>query len=441
MQLQNSLKNRIFAVAGKPIIHSNSPKIFEKFIAQNKLDAKYIKASGNNAETLLNELIYNKIEGLNITAPFKEDFFNLADNYSEETQFLRATNTMLMNNGELQAHNSDIFGVYQSLKKNLGEIENQKVLVIGAGGAAKAVVYALKKHKCHIYIVNRSAEKAKNLSQQFECNHIDIEDIRTNKIDFHGVVNTLEYPYSLFETESLKNISWLLDANYKNSLYKIFCIENNIKFIDGMEWLTEHAVKVFELFFDIKSSMDFSDISKENEANRKIISLIGMPGSGKTSLGKALAEQISYKFVDADQLIEHKTGKSISEIFEKFGEEKFREIEGKISQWIDEDFGNKNIILATGGGFPLSAKNREWLQNHTFCIYLSAQTPTLAKRLKQNQRPLLQKGSLTENLNNLFQIRRLFYLNSCHLMVENNTNNVNEIISLLMEDFKKSGIL
>ncbi|MGI6321424.1 MAG: shikimate kinase [Bacteroidales bacterium] len=441
MQHQNSLKNRIFAVAGKPIIHSNSSKIFKKFIAQNKLDAKYIKACGNDAKILLNELIYNDIEGINITAPFKEDFFNLADNYSKEAKFLRATNTMLLNNGGLYAYNSDVFGVYQSLKKNLGKIENQKILVIGAGGAAKAVVYALKKHKCHVYIVNRSAEKAKKLSQQFECNHIDIEDIRKNKIDFHGVVNTLEYPYSLFETESLKNISWLLDANYKNSLYKAFCIENNIKFIDGMGWLTGHALKVFEIFFDIKSSMDFSKINKENEANRKIISLIGMPGSGKTSLGKLLAEQISYKFIDADLLIEKKTNKNISEIFAQDGEEKFREIESEIPHWIAEEFGDKKIILATGGGFPLSAENREWLQNHTFCIYLSAQTPTLAKRLNQNQRPLLQKGSLTENLNNLFQIRRLFYLNSCHLLIENNTNKLNETVSLLVEDFRKSGIL
>ena len=219
MQHQNSLKNRIFAVAGKPIIHSNSSKIFKNLLHKIS-DAKYIKACGNDAKILLNELIYNDIEGINITAPFKEDFFNLADNYSKEAKFLRATNTMLLNNGGLYAYNSDVFGVYQSLKKNLGKIENQKILVIGAGGAAKAVVYALKKHKCHVYIVNRSAEKAKKLSQQFECNHIDIEDIRKTKSTFEGVVNTLEYPYSLLKLK-FENISWLWMPTIKTRFTKL----------------------------------------------------------------------------------------------------------------------------------------------------------------------------------------------------------------------------
>lgn len=139
--------------------------------------------------------------------------------------------------------------------------------------------------------------------------------------------------------------------------------------------------------------------------------LIGFMGSGKTTIGKKLANYLKYNFIDLDKLIESRTGMSIVEYFELHGEEAFREFERSILQ--ETDF-PENVIIATGGGAPCFGNNMEWMNENGLVSYLSLSPKALAGRLEHSKtdRPLIRhlKGDeLVEYIDTKLQEREKFY--------------------------------
>ncbi|MCF8473503.1 MAG: shikimate kinase [Emcibacter sp.] len=135
----------------------------------------------------------------------------------------------------------------------------------------------------------------------------------------------------------------------------------------------------------------------------KSISLIGLMGSGKTTVGSRLARKLGLAFVDSDAEIEIAADHSISEIFEKFGEETFREGERKV---INRLISDTPTVIGTGGGAFMDPETRERLKNKTITIWLKANIDLLVERTsRRNTRPLLQKGNPEEILRNLAKIR------------------------------------
>ena len=131
---------------------------------------------------------------------------------------------------------------------------------------------------------------------------------------------------------------------------------------------------------------------------RKSISLVGLMGSGKTTIGVRLARRLHIKFMDSDQEIEAAAGHTVSEIFEKFGEEDFRKGERKvINRLITQD---KKIVLGTGGGAFMDPKTRGRLKRQTIVIWLKVDVDLLVERTsKRDTRPLLKKGNPKKNFN------------------------------------------
>lgn len=148
------------------------------------------------------------------------------------------------------------------------------------------------------------------------------------------------------------------------------------------------------------------------------IFLIGMMGTGKTTVGKVLAQQLGYRFFDSDELIEQVTRQSINDIFAAEGEDKFREIE---SQVLAELSACTKSVIATGGGAILRAKNWSYL-HHGLIIWLDSSVDLLVKRLAEDQtRPLLQDTDLTLKLNTLLEKRKPLYAQSdLHILLEEN---------------------
>ena len=135
------------------------------------------------------------------------------------------------------------------------------------------------------------------------------------------------------------------------------------------------------------------------------IALIGFMGSGKSTVGKLLAKRIGYGFVDLDSLIEEQTGKKIKDIFSEEGEKAFRQYE---SEQLFKLAKNKNIVIATGGGAPITEKNRPFFTEHAFTIFLDVPLSEMIKRTHgSDERPLLKMPK--EKLQNLYKMRLPIY--------------------------------
>ncbi len=161
------------------------------------------------------------------------------------------------------------------------------------------------------------------------------------------------------------------------------------------------------------------------------ISLIGMMGSGKTTVGKLLAEQLlNYKYIDTDSEIVNVENKSINEIFELYGEEYFRNAESKVLNYILK---NDNQIISTGGGIIIKEENLSALKSKSVVFYLKASPENLYMRVKNdNERPLLKTEDVSERINLLLKKREEKYLKA-HYVIDTDNNSPENTVTQIME--------
>ena len=163
-----------------------------------------------------------------------------------------------------------------------------------------------------------------------------------------------------------------------------------------------------------------------------IVYLIGMMGSGKSSVGKLLANKLQFSNIDIDKEIEKDEKLSIKEIFEKKGENYFREIESKYLLRK-----RKLAVVSCGGGIILNKKNREFLKNSGYTIYLKSSIPTLEKRLlNENSRPLLSNDNFKETLINIYSKRKTLYTCSANTTIITDRRSVKEVCELIIKKLK-----
>ena len=163
-----------------------------------------------------------------------------------------------------------------------------------------------------------------------------------------------------------------------------------------------------------------------------IFYLIGMMGSGKSSVGKLLANKLQFSIIDIDKEIEKDEKLSIKEIFEKKGENYFREIESKYLLRK-----RKLAVVSCGGGIILNKKNREFLKTSGYTIYLKSSIPTLEKRLlNENGRPLLSNDNLKETLINIYSTRKTLYTSSANTTIITDRRSVKEVCELIIKKLK-----
>lgn len=166
-----------------------------------------------------------------------------------------------------------------------------------------------------------------------------------------------------------------------------------------------------------------------NCENKNIV-LIGMMGSGKTTVGKLLAEAIGLTFVDTDQLLENKTERKITEIFAQDGEQKFRTLEAEV---IDEVTDKVGQVIATGGGVVLREENIKKLGKKGTIIFLHASPETLMERLRDDEtRPLLQCQEPENKLKEILKFRLPFYRKASRLEIDTNSMKPEEIVHKLI---------
>jgi len=159
-----------FLVIGNPIQHSLSPKLHNYWFKKNNINAVYDKKEINekDIESIVSEARGEKINGINVTVPFKKIVIPFVDELSPEANESQSVNTIYLQNGKLIGHNTDISGFELSIKYSKYDVKNKIVFILGAGGVVPSIIIALKKMKtAKIIISNRSKNKAEELKNMF----------------------------------------------------------------------------------------------------------------------------------------------------------------------------------------------------------------------------------------------------------------------------------
>lgn len=162
------------------------------------------------------------------------------------------------------------------------------------------------------------------------------------------------------------------------------------------------------------------------------IILIGFMGVGKTTIGKIIAKKLKLNFVDMDNYIEKTEGKSISKIFEEYGEQRFRELE---SESLKDLIKSDNIVISTGGGIVTTKENSDILKKEKIVIFLDANTQTILNNLYKeiDKRPLLSNSNNVEyTISNLLNERYEKYNSICDIKIDINEKNIEEVVSQIL---------
>ncbi len=324
------------------------------------------------------------LDAFNVTIPYKKTVIPFLDFISDTAKRIGSVNTIVKKPDGLYGYNTDYYGFSYMTQKSGIEIENKKVLILGSGGASLTVKAVLSDMGAReIVIISRTGENNyDNISR-----HADA-DVIVNTTPVGMYPRNGETPVDL---EIFTNLSGVLDLIYNPSETKLIhdAKKKEIPCINGLYMLSAQAKKACELFLDTKIEENPTDtIVKNIEARLKNIVLVGMPGCGKSTAGKLLAERLGRSFVDTDEIIANASAMPIPEIFSLYGEEEFRKIEHEAAEEAGKMSG---AVIATGGGIVTKEENLYPLKQNSFVVWLKRDI----SRLPLDGRPVSQQNNLT----------------------------------------------
>ncbi len=401
---------------GEKLSHSYSPQIH-----RHLGDYPYVLFEKEKDEVAA-FMTEKPFDAINVTIPYKKTVVPFLGALSETARRLGSVNTIVKNaDGTLFGHNTDYYGFSYMLDKSGIAPEGKKVLVLGSGGASVTVCAVLR---------DRGAREVIVISRSGEDNYENISRHRDADI----IVNTTPvgmYPHtgaSPVRLADFPNCCGALDLIY-NPAKTAFLLEAEqlgIPHINGLTMLVAQAKESAEYFGEkpLPASCIDRTVSALEKEQKNII-LIGMPGCGKSTLGKKLAEKTGRTFLDADEAIREKAGMSIPEIFEKQGETGFRNLETEVLCALGKKSG---LVLATGGGCVTRAENYPLLHQNGTIIWLMRD----AASLPRDGRPLSQNADLLK----MYEIRRPLYASFADLQIENRfeTEDMTERVLSLYEN-------
>jgi shikimate dehydrogenase len=214
-------------------------------------DLSYDCVEANTAEECV-ELLKTNYDGGNITAPFKEGVFRLADETTETANLIGAVNTVIVSNGKIIADNCDHYGVSESFREFHISLKDKSCVLLGIGGAGKAAAYAVHKAGGMLTIVNRTVQKAEDFAKKLNCNASPVDDLQNLLKKTDVIINTLYSGIDIVHQNWLAPEQIILDASYIGSPLLNKAKELNCMTIDGRYWVYHQAVYCFYKFTGIK---------------------------------------------------------------------------------------------------------------------------------------------------------------------------------------------
>ncbi len=376
-------------------------------------------------ESLEQALSNPEFKGFNITIPYKKEVLKYLDEIDSQSLKIGSVNTITKTN-IMHGYNTDYNGFYESLDYNVSGLT---CAILGTGGASLTVAQVLKdKGAKTIYFVSRK-EKDNSIAY-------DILKKKANTI--HIIINTTPvgmYPNinnRLINLDDFPSLEYVYDLIYNpiNTMLIQDAKERNIKCKSGLEMLIRQAIVSHNLIWQDNKN-NYHDIYRQLISQKINIVLIGMPGSGKSTIGKMLSEKLNKEFIDLDQEIVKKEKETINEIFKNKGEKYFRTLETNVIQEQSLKF---NAVIATGGGTVLREENMNLLKSNSIVIYLMRNLNDISINA---ERPLLTNRS---QLQELYNQRHSLYCRYADVCINNTTckDTITKIINYYNEAINES---
>ena len=406
---------KVYGLLGRKLGHSWSVPIHQALGCE---DYRLIELE---PEELGDFLRREDIGGLNVTIPYKRDVMAFCDVIDEGAKAIGSVNTIVRREGKLYGYNTDIDGFLYMLRRARISLMGKKVVVLGSGGASLTAQAAAKREGAReVVVVSRAGpDNYENLPQR----HGDAEALVNTTpvgmwprleeapVDLRllpAVTDVVDVIYNPGRTNLLLQASgWNRNEFYYDDLG--LWDERYFRCAGGLSMLAAQAKRAEELFFDRTiPDGDTEKIVAWLWQDRTNIVLVGMPGCGKTTVGRELARLSGKPFVDLDEEIVRRAGRPIPYIFQAEGEEAFRELEARV---LADVCARSGQVIATGGGAVLRAENRAAMRRAGRVYFLRR----ALEELPTDGRPLSQKGSLGE----MYRVRKPLYSAAADTVIDN----------------------
>lgn len=423
-------KNKdLYCLIGDPVSHSLSPIMQNAAFSVLNIDAVYttMTVRKNEISVSLRTLRELDVKGFNVTMPHKKVIIEYLDEIDELANEIGAVNTVITKGGKLIGKNTDSAGAINAIKDRIGSVKGRTAIVLGRGGAARAISFGLRREGADTVMLTRDEMKESNLSRLIKnvdlvCNCTPIgmdgkstpvpdEFLRRNMTVFDSVYNFVETP--------------IITAARKRGC----------AVISGEEMLVSQGIASLELWtgkrVDKRVMQEAITRAKRERIKNQHsnLYLIGFMGTGKSIVGRILADRMEKKFLDTDIEIIKKQRGPISGIFERLGEEVFRDME---KAEIEKSSKEKGVVVSCGGGAVLDFVNVSRMRDSGTVILLNAKPKSILSRLvKGESRPLLSattRGARYEEIKQLLQFRLPFYTLARDLVVQTDKKKVDQIV-------------
>ena len=421
---------KVYGLLGRKLGHSWSVPIHQALGCE---DYRLIELEPEELGPFLRR---EDIGGLNVTIPYKREVMAFCDVIDEGAKAIGSVNTLVRRGGKLYGYNTDIDGFLYMLRRARISLMGKKVVVLGSGGASLTAQAAAKREGAReVVVVSRTGpDNYENLPQR----HGDAEALVNTTpvgmwprleeapVDLRllpAVTDVVDVIYNPGRTNLLLQASgWNRNEFYYDDLG--LWDERYFRCAGGLSMLAAQAKRAEELFFDRTiPDGDTEKIVAWLWQDRTNIVLVGMPGCGKTTVGRELARLSGKPLADLDEEIVRRAGKSIPDIFREEGEAAFRELE---SQVLADVCAQSGQVIATGGGAVLRAENRAAMRR-TGQVYFLRRA---LEELPTDGRPLSQKGSLEE----MYRVRKPLYSAAADVVIDNSVA-LEETAELIWRDF------
>ena len=382
---------------GRKLGHSYSPQI-------HAMLGSYSYELFEREPEQIGEFLKNgDFTGINVTVPYKKDVIAFLDELTPIAGKLGAVNTVVRRNGKLIGHNTDYFG-FKTMVETCGmSVQDRKVLVLGSGGASNTAVAVLEELGAKVVVISRTG-----------LNHYGNLYLHKDAVLLVNTTPVGMFPHtgsSVVDLDDFPNLEGVLDVIYNPARTKLLldAEQRGLVTMNGLLMLVAQAKKAAEWFTNAAISNDVIDeIHSTLRRQMENIILIGMPGCGKSTVGRELATELGREFVDADAITEEIAGMPIPEIFSKFGEDIFRTHETAALSNLGMRSG---LVIATGGGCVTKGRNFPLLHQNGTIFWLKRDVASLPT----DGRPLSQYNSLVE----MYRIRRPLYEAFADYLIDN----------------------
>ncbi len=407
------------------LIGAHLPHSFSKAIHESLTDYTYELKELTAAE-LPAFLTKREFKAINVTIPYKEAVIPFLDGIDEKAKRIGAVNTIVNRDGRLYGFNTDHAGMTALIERNGIVLGGKKVLICGSGGTsktAKAVAEDLGARE--VYRLSRSEKQG--------C--ITYEEACRSHSDAQVLINTTPagmYPHpdgAAVDVSGFPGLEAAVDAVY-NPLRTSFILAaqaRGVKAAGGLYMLIAQAAAAIEHFVGVRpDERAVEALYRSMVGERENIVLIGMPGSGKSTVGAVLAKKLGREFIDTDALIAEKAKQPIPEIFAGQGEGAFRDMETQVIASLADRMG---LVIATGGGAILREENRKHLRHNGRLYFLDR---PLSDILPTDDRPL---SSDREALTARYRERYPIYTAAADCRIDN-SGSAEAAADAIMEEFK-----